>query len=80
MVETSSYGSELVATRIAVELIFELRYNLRMLGVPVEGPVTMYGDNMAVLLNTTVPSSQIKKNHNAVAYHRVRETISGNIV
>jgi hypothetical protein len=79
-VETSSYGSELVATRIAVELIIELRYKLRMLGVPVHGPTTMYGDNMAVVLNTTVPSSQLKKKHNAIAYHRVREAIAGNIV
>jgi hypothetical protein len=51
-----------------------------MLGVPVEGPTTLYGDNMAVVLNTTVTSSQIKKKHNAIAYHRVREAIAGNIV
>ena len=35
-VETSSYGSELVATRIAIELVQELRYKLRMLGVPID--------------------------------------------
>ena len=79
-VETSSYGSELVAARIAVELIQELRYKLRMLGVPVVGPTTMYGDNMSVILNTTVPSSQLKKKHNAIAYHRVREAIAAKIL
>ena len=79
-VETSSYGSELVAARIAVELIQELRYKLRMLGVPVDGPTTMYGDNMSVVLNTTVPSSQLKKKHNAIAYHRVREAIAAKMV
>ena len=31
-VETSTYGSELVAARIAVDLIVEWRYKLRMLG------------------------------------------------
>eukprot|EP00957_Ditylum_brightwellii_P122340 9329114-Ditylum_brightwellii.AAC.1 len=31
-VETSTYGSEIVAGRIAVDLTVELRYNLRMLG------------------------------------------------
>ena len=51
-----------------------------MLGVPVVGPTTMYGDNMSVVLNTTVPSSQLKKKHNAIAYHRVREAIAANIV
>jgi hypothetical protein len=40
----------------------------------------MLGDNMSVVLNTTVPSSQLKKKHNAIAYHRVREAIAANIV
>ena len=66
-VETSTYGSELVATRIAVELILEIRYTLRMLGVPIEGPAMMVGENLSVILNTTVPSSQLKKKHNAIA-------------
>jgi hypothetical protein len=51
-----------------------------MIGVPFEGPTTMYGDNMTVVLNTTVSSSQLKKNHNAIAYNRVLEAIAGNIV
>jgi hypothetical protein len=78
--KTSSYGSELVATRIAAKLIIELRYKLCMLGVPIEGPTKMYGDDMTVVLNMTVPSSQLKKKHNAIAYHRVREAIVGNIL
>ena len=32
-VETSTYGSELVAARIATEVIMDIRYQLRMLGV-----------------------------------------------
>ena len=79
-VETSSYGSELVAARVAVDLIIELRYKLRMLGVPVNEPTLMLGDNMSVVINTTIPSSQLKKKHNAIAYHRVRETIAAKIV
>jgi hypothetical protein len=79
-VETSSYGSELVAARNAVDLIIELRYKLRMLGVPIAGPTLMLGDNMSVVINTTMPSSQLKKKHNAIAYHRVRESIASKIV
>jgi hypothetical protein len=79
-VETSSYGSELVASRLAVEMILEIRYKLRMLGVPVNGPTLMKGDNMSVILNTTVPSSQLKKKHNAIAYHRVREAVAAGVV
>jgi hypothetical protein len=37
-VETSTYGSELVASRIATELILEIRYMLRSLGVALDGP------------------------------------------
>jgi hypothetical protein len=40
----------------------------------------MLGDNKAVLQNTTVPSSMLKKKHNAIAYHRVRESIAGGIL
>ena len=79
-VETSTYGSELVAARIGVELAMEHRYKLRMLGVPIDGPTLMLGDNMSVILNTTVPSSQLRKKHNAIAYHRVREAIAGGII
>ena len=70
-VETSTYGSELVAARIATEVVMEIRYQLRMLGVPIKGPTHMYGDNSSVVLNTTVPSSVLKKKHNAIAYHRI---------
>ncbi len=56
-VETSTYGSELVASRIAAELVMEYRYALRSLGVEIDGPTLMLGDNNAVVLNTTLPSS-----------------------
>ncbi|MGH3054647.1 MAG: Ty1/Copia family ribonuclease HI, partial [Gaiellaceae bacterium] len=70
-VETSTYGSELVAARIASEMIIEVRYKLRMLGVPIHGPAQLYGDNQSVITNTTIPSSNLKKKHNAISYHRV---------
>ena len=79
-VETSTYGSEMVATRIATELIMEYRYNLWMLGVPVEGPVMLLGDNLSVILNATVPSSMLKKKHLACIYHQVREAVAAKIM
>ena len=79
-VETSTYGSELVAARIAVEMAMEYRFALRSIGVVIDGPVAMYGDNNAVVLNTTLPSSQLKKKHQAVCYHRVREAVAAKIV
>jgi hypothetical protein len=79
-VETSTYGSELDAARLATELAIKYRYILRMLRFEPDGPVTMFGDNKSVVLNTTLPSSILKKKHNAIAYHRVREAIAGKII
>ena len=79
-VETSTYGSELVAARIATEKIIAMRYNLRMLGIDIDGPALMLGDNKSVVLSTTMPSSMLNKKHNAIAYHRVREAIAAQIL
>jgi hypothetical protein len=79
-VETSTYGSELVASRFTTELILEVRYMLRSLGVALDGPALMLGDNMSLVLNTTVPSSVLKKKHNTIEYHRVREAIAERIM
>ena len=51
-----------------------------MLGLHVTQTTDMLGDNMSVVLNTTVPGSQLKKKHNAIAYHRIREAISARII
>jgi hypothetical protein len=52
---------------------------LRSLGVALDEPALMLGDNISVVLNTTVPSSVLKKKHNANAYHRVREAIAAKV-
>jgi hypothetical protein len=36
----------------------------------------MFGDNQAVVSNSTIPHSSLNKKHNALAYHRVIEMIS----
>ena len=63
MVKSSTYGSEMVASRIAVELIISTRYFLSMLGINLIPSSWLVGDNMAVVLNTTLPSSALKKKH-----------------
>jgi hypothetical protein len=37
-VETSTYGSDLVASRISTEFILEVRFMWRSLGVDIDGP------------------------------------------
>ena len=79
-VETSTYGSEAVAGRIAVDKAVEMRYNLRMLGVPVKGSTVLFGNNRSMILNASLPHSTLKKRHHANNFHRVREAVAGRIV
>ena len=57
-----------------------MRYKLRMLGVVLEESSSLVGDNMAVVINTTLPSSSLKKKHQACNYHRVREAIAAGFI
>ena len=79
-VETSTFGSEFVAMRVAVELIEALRYKLRMFGVPVEGATNVFCDSEAVTKNAMFPESTLKKKHNAIAYHRTREAVAAGTI
>ena len=79
-VETATYGSELTALRIAIEKVEGLRYKIRMMGVPLPGCASGFCDNQSVVLNSTIPSSTLKKKHNAVNYHKCRETIASGAV
>jgi len=79
-VEASSFGSEFNALRIAVELIEELRYKLRMFGIPIAGPTIVLCDNRSVVSNASRPESTLKKRHNSICYHRVREAAAAGYI
>ena len=78
-VETATFGSEYIAARTCTEQIIDLRNTLRYLGVPIEGPSMMFGDNETVVNTASVPHSKIQKRHNALSYHRTREAIAAGI-
>ena len=46
--KTSTFGSEFTAMKNAVQFIVDLRYKLRMFGVPNDGLTDMFCDNEAV--------------------------------
>jgi len=75
-VESSTFGSEFIALRIAAEMCQGLRYKLRMFGVPIDGPTFVFCDNQSVTNNVTVPTSLLSKKHNAICYHKVRECVA----
>jgi hypothetical protein len=72
-VETSTFESEFVAMKTAIELVEGIKYKLRMMFVPVEGPTSVFCGNSAVVINTSAPESTLEKKHNDSAYHRARE-------
>ena len=79
-VETATYGSEFMAARQAVEQIMDIRYTLRMLGVPLDGPSWLFGDNRSVVTSSTLPHSTLGKRWNALSYHRCREAVAAKII
>jgi hypothetical protein len=79
-VETSTFGSEFIALKIASELNDVMCYKLWMLGIPIEGPTNVFCDNQSVITNSTVPDSVLRKKHNAIAYHRVREAVAAEVI
>jgi hypothetical protein len=80
MTRFSSFGSEYVALRVATEMIKALRYKLRMMGIPIEGPADVLCDNEAVVKNSSIPESTLKKKHLSICYHLVREAAAAMII
>jgi hypothetical protein len=72
-IEASTFGSECIAMKTAIEQIDLLRYKLQMLGIPINCLTSVYTDNQSVFKKATSPESVLKKKHNSIAYHQTRE-------
>ena len=68
-VEGAIFGSEFIAMKLGMEDSRALRYNLRMMGVPIDGPTFVYGDILSIM-------STLKKKLSSVAYHVCRESVA----
>jgi len=79
-VETSTFGSEFIALKVAIDHVEALRYKLRMFGIPLDGPTSIICDNESVVKNTTHSESTLKRKHLSIAYHRCREAIAAGCV
>ena len=78
-IETSTYGAEFCAMKMAVEELIAIRYMLRCLGVKVEHASLICGDNKGVVQNATISESLLKKKHVAISYHKTREAAAAGI-
>ena len=50
------------------------------MGVPIDGPTNVFCDNEAVYKNVSSSDSQLKKKHNSICYHKVREAVAAGIL
>jgi hypothetical protein len=75
-VETSVFGAEFVAMKNGMETLRGIRHKLRMMGIPIDGPAYVYGDNMSIIHSTQRPESVLKKKSNSVCYHYCRESVA----
>ena len=73
---SATFGSEYVAGRTATDQIQDLRNTLRYLGVPVEGPSFLFGDNESVVNTASIPHSRLTKRHYMLPYHVCRQAIA----
>jgi hypothetical protein len=74
--ETSTFSSEFITMKVAVEMIEALRYKLCWFGILLDGATSIYCENEAVCNSARTPESTLKKKHNSIAFHRVREFIA----
>ena len=79
-VEAATFGSEIIAARLAKEKVQALRYKLRMMGINLDGPAIMRVNNGSVVSSVSVPESKLKKKHLSICYHAVREVIAAGII
>ena len=79
-VESSTFPSEFIAMKTAIELIEALRYKLRMMGVKIYGACSVFCDNGSVVKNASIPESTLNKKSCSIAYHMAREAQAQDII
>ena len=67
-VEKSVFGPEFVAMKQDIDALRGLRYNLRMMGIPIYVLSYTYRDNLLVVHNTSKPESVLKKSKSVYYY------------
>ena len=74
--ETATFGAEELAGRTAIEQCRANRLTFLYLGVPIEGPTLVLGDNKSVVDGATIPHRRLAKRHLMLSWHYVREAIA----
>ena len=69
------FGEEFADMKIIMETLRGIRYKMGMMGVPISGPLYIYGYYMSVIHKTQRPESTLKNKSNYICYHTVRESV-----
>ena len=75
-IETPHFGDEFIAMKLCCEYIKGLRYKLRMMGIVVDLPSFVFGDNQSILSNTSLPHSKSNWKSSSITYHSVRKGVA----
>ena len=51
-----------------------------MFGIPIMGAANVFCNNGSVYNNSTFAESTLKKKHNSICYHRVRENVAAGVI
>ena len=65
-VKSITFGSDLVALRIARGMIVEIRINMEIFGVPLDGPENVFCYNNGEAKNTSIPEYIFSDKHNII--------------
>ena len=76
MVETSTFGAELILAQISMEKFKALHTKLRLLDISIYGPTYMFCDNEIVVKSMSRAESTLSKKHQLISWHSVREATS----
>ena len=72
-------GSEYIALNLAMEKIIGVRYKLRMMGVEINEPASIFCDNESVAKSEVNPEATLKKKKLSIAYRKCRECFAAGV-
>ena len=65
---------------MATEESISIQYMLQSLGIPMKDRMTVFGDNLSILISSTSEGAELKKKHTVLSFHMVREAVAAEII
>ena len=79
-VESSTFGSEMVALQIGRYLVSELRIKFKFFGVFIRVPANLSSNNESLYKSFRNPESTLNKKHNPINYQVCHEAVTAKIM